>query len=76
MIGCKLIGFFSLGCPTTTLKFFDGMDDDGSELNLQKFMFCWIALCYLVLYLNSPIIGFMIMNGECCFRSSKQWGIH
>lgn len=22
-----------------TVKFFDGMDDDGSELNLQKFMF-------------------------------------
>lgn len=57
------------------MKFFDGMDDDGSELNSQSLMLILNSFCYSVLYLNSPLIRFMIMNGECCFRSSKQWGI-
>lgn len=57
-------------------KFFDGMDDDGSEFNLQSLMIILNSFHYSVLKLNSPLLKFMIMNGECCFRSSRQWGIH
>ncbi|KAJ6332188.1 hypothetical protein OIU76_010555 [Salix suchowensis] len=55
-------------------QFFDGMDDDGSEL--LSFVPLFDSFWYSVLYLNSPPLRFMIMNGEYCFRSSKQWGIH
>jgi hypothetical protein len=58
------------------MKFFDGMDDDGSELNLLSFVPLFDGFWYSVLYLNSPLLRFMIMNGGCCFRSSKRWGIH
>lgn len=52
------------------VKFFDGMDDDGSELNLQLLMLSLVAsFRYTVLYLNSPRLRLMIVNGECFFRS-------
>lgn len=52
------------------VKFFDGMDDDGSELNLQLLMLSLVAsFRYTVLYLNSPHLRLMIVHGECFFRS-------
>ena len=74
---CGLIGIiFPLSLVLHYMKFFDGMDDDGSELNLLSLMLLLDSFFHLVLYLNSPLLRFMIMIGECCFRSSKQWGIH
>ena len=58
------------------VKFFDGMDDDGSELTLQFLMLSLASFCSSVLYLNSPLLRLMIMNGKWCFRSSTEWGIH
>jgi hypothetical protein len=64
---------FSLCCIyLDDVKFFDGMDDDGSELNLHFICLVYLAFVVTVLYLNSPRLKLMIVNGECFFRYSKE----
>lgn len=47
-------------------KFFDGMDDFGSELTLQSLTI--IVVFFLKNYLNSPLLSFMIINLEMLFQ--------
>jgi hypothetical protein len=58
----KLNSCFSLCLDN--VKFFDGMDDDGSKLNLE--------FRYMVLCLNSPCLKLIIVNAVCFFRYSKE----
>ncbi|KAJ1436030.1 Transcription elongation factor, TFIIS/CRSP70, N-terminal, sub-type [Sesbania bispinosa] len=47
-------------------QFFDGMDDDGSELTMEFRMLSLAIFCSMVLYLNSPLLSLMVVNGEFC----------
>jgi len=73
LVYMKLNLGFSLCCIyLDNVKFFDGMDDDGSELNLHFICLVYLAFVVTVLYLNSPRLKLMIVNGECFFRYSKE----
>ena len=65
-----LIDCILLAIPFPSLaKFFDGMDDDGSEFIMQY------PMLFSITFLDSPFLRFMITNGDICFRSSKQWRV-
>jgi hypothetical protein len=68
----KLNLCFSLCIYLDDVKFFDGMDEDGSKLNLQFLMFSLASFRCTVLYLNSPCLKLIIVNAVCFFRYSKE----
>lgn len=50
------------------VKFFDGMDDDGSEFNFHSLMLLLYSFSYSVLFLDSPLLRSIIMNGGMLFQ--------
>lgn len=73
MIHALIIETDFLFIPSVSLdanmKFFDGMDDDGSESNFLSFCLILYSFWYSVLFLNSPLVRVvMMMNGEIFFQ--------